>query len=609
MSKSQRTVSLSVEDEQLTLGTSESGYQRLPFWLANATGHNFAWLHLPYEREVNSTGVIICNPLGYEYTHAHRSVRHLADQLAIHRYSTLRFDLYGMGDSPGDLFAEDLLDRWSAEINAAIDTLKSHTGVRSICLLGIRMGATLAAKVAEFTTIEHLILWNPIASGRRYVREMQALDRMSYRVREEQHDYIESAGFIITAAVAADVKKINIGKQACRINGKVLIVHRDDLVPEANLAVALRQQGITVDELTIAGYPGMMAEPQETEVPSEAIRNIINWLEQNPQSGSLSDTGELPINYKHEATLPHHASTELVEKICLFGHETKIFGILSQPVSSSKADFPLIVLLNSGSVHHVGPNRLYVELSRALAAAGFSCLRMDLANLGDSVVGMPANENHPYPDRTDVDVQAVLQCATTKLGFKRIVLAGLCSGAHTAFHEGLENSVVCESILINPLTFYWQEGMSLDIPLAHATLKDAKYYEGAIRNKGKWLKLLKGQVKLGYILKFVAKHARQQMAHRIRRLRAVTGCNVPSRLGLDLIKYSEARRHISFFFSTNDPGYDILLSESPLTAKKNIKQGDIDVFFVEDADHTFSAKLKRDELIEKITSQLKARYR
>ncbi len=608
MNEEQRAVPAPKNEEQLTLGSSESGYQRLPFWLENTAGHNFAWLHLPYDGEAKSTGVIICNPLGYEYTHAHRSVRHIADQLAIHRYPSLRFDLYGMGDSPGDLFAGDLLERWVAEINAAIDTLKSHTGVRSICLLGIRMGATLAAKVAEHRTIEHMVLWSPVASGKRYVREMQALDRMSDRVREGQHDYFESAGFIMTATVAAEIKKIDIGKQACEVKGKILIVHRDDLVAETDLAAALRQQGITVDEITVAGYAGMMAEPQETEVPSVAIGEIINWLEQNPQQVPLNDAAVSPFCYKREARLLHQESTGLIEKICLFDQESKIFGILSLPLQLSTADLPLVVLLNSGSVHHVGPNRLYVELSRALAVAGFSCLRIDLANLGDSVVGTPANENHPYPDHSNVDVNTVLKHATTKLGFKRIVLAGLCSGAHTAFHEGLENSKVCESILINPLTFYWQEGMSLDIPLAHATIKDAKYYEGAIKNKDKWFKLLKGQVELNYILGFVAKHLQQKVAHKYHHFKTMIGLGAPSRLGIDLQKYSDAKRHISFFFSSNDPGYDILVAESPRTAKNNIKRGDIDVFFVEDADHTFSAKLKRDELIEKITHQLKARY-
>ena len=43
---------------------------------------------------------------------------------------------------------------------------------------------------------------------------------------------------------------------------------------------------------------------------------------------------------------------------------------------------------------------------------------------------------------------------------------GMCSGAYMAFHSAaqLGNPIVVESVLINPLTFYWKEGMPNRIP-------------------------------------------------------------------------------------------------------------------------------------------------
>jgi hypothetical protein len=37
---------------------------------------------------------------------------------------------------------------------------------------------------------------------------------------------------------------------------------------------------------------------------------------------------------------------------------------------------------------------------------------------------------------------------------------GLCSGAHNTFHAGLTltDEDIRELVMINPLTFYWQEG-------------------------------------------------------------------------------------------------------------------------------------------------------
>ncbi len=596
-----------INEAPLAQSSAKSGYQRLPFWLESAAGNNFAWLHLPYEGSSNSTGLVICSPLGYEYTHAHRSVRRLADQLAVHRYPTLRFDLHGMGDSPGDLFAEDLLNRWIAEISSAIDALRSQSGVSKICLLGIRMGATLAAKVAEHTPVKHLVLWNPIVTGRRYVREMQALARMAEGFRQDHDDFIESAGFIMTAALAADIKQINLGKQSYKVNGKILVVHRDDLTTENDLATQLRQQGLTVDEITAPGFAAMMAEPQQTEVPIKAIESIVEWLEHNKRQASSNGGGGFVAEFKNAVTLLQN-DVALSEKICLLGRNQQIFGILSQPAHALASHLPLIVMLNSGSVHHVGPNRLYVELCRSLSAVGFACLRIDLKNLGDSVTGLPANENHCYPEHANADVRAVIDSAVEDMKFKRVVLAGICSGAHTAFHAGLNNAAVCESIMINPLTFYWEEGMSLEIPRAHATIKDAKYYEGAMKDKRKWLKLLKGQVEFGYILGFVAKRAKEQTLKKGRQLRALAGFEKPARLCLDLVEYKTARRHLSFFFASSDPGYDILMSESPRTAKQHINRGDIDLSFIDGADHTFSEKSKRDELIDNLRAHLQRRY-
>ena len=129
-----------------------------------------------------------------------------------------------------------------------------------------------------------------------------------------------------------------------------------------------------------------------------------------------------------------------------------------------------------------------------------------------------------------------------------------------------------------------------------------------MKDKRKWLKLLKGQVELGYILRFVTKRVKEQLIKKMRNLRALAGFEKPARLCQDLINYKAARRHLSFFFATSDPGYEILMSESPRTAKQHIKQGDIEVFFIQDADHTFSKKRKRDELVAQLIGHLTSRY-
>src|SRR5205814_78101 len=120
---------------------------------------------------------------------------------------------------------------------------------------------------------------------------------------------------------------------------------------------------------------------------------------------------------------------------CRFGPDEHLFGLLTRRPDSG--DAPAIMMFNAGSVHHVGPNRLYVTLARGLASLGFACLRFDLESLGDSVLREPGRENYPYPRTATRDARAALEFLRQRFGYRRFIVLGLCSGAHTAFHAGL----------------------------------------------------------------------------------------------------------------------------------------------------------------------------
>ena len=65
-----------------------------------------------------------------------------------------------------------------------------------------------------------------------------------------------------------------------------------------------------------------------------------------------------------------------------------------------------IVLLNAGSAHHIGPNRMHVEFSRRMAGEGSRVCRADLRGLGDSRQGPGSRENDPYPAGAVDDVES-----------------------------------------------------------------------------------------------------------------------------------------------------------------------------------------------------------
>lgn len=114
------------------------------------------------------------------------------------------------------------------------------------------------------------------------------------------------------------------------------------------------------------------------------------------------------------------------EQALTFGESGALFGILSLPDELERAR-PAVLIPNNGTDHRTGPGRLHVELARALAAAGFVCLRMDNAGLGDSdlVPGRP-------PPRYAPDLRAAMDALDGQVLGTGYIVLGFGSGADDA---------------------------------------------------------------------------------------------------------------------------------------------------------------------------------
>jgi hypothetical protein len=80
------------------------------------------------------------------------------------------------------------------------------------------------------------------------------------------------------------------------------------------------------------------------------------------------------------------------------------------------------------------------------------------------------------------------------------------------------------------------------------------------------------------------------------------------RLASDLGRYELRGRAIDFFFSRDDPGFELLNSGARWVAKRLRRRGLSTVRLIEDADHTFSRKAWRDDLIDQIVDQASRRF-
>ena len=129
------------------------------------------------------------------------------------------------------------------------------------------------------------------------------------------------------------------------------------------------------------------------------------------------------------------------EQATLFGPRKSLVGIVAQDLSAGGGGgLPAVVILNAGIIHRVGPNRMFVGLSRRLAAAGRTVVRVDLSGIGDSE---PRSDGLAPLDAALADLREVLDSLEATRQIRRVVLVGLCSGAdHSIIYGGSDPRIV-----------------------------------------------------------------------------------------------------------------------------------------------------------------------
>ncbi|MFQ5964634.1 MAG: alpha/beta fold hydrolase [Candidatus Scalinduaceae bacterium] len=141
------------------------------FYFENEEKSLFAILHSP-SKSKERKGIIFCHPYGEEKQLSYRVLVNFARELCNKGFYVLRFDCFGYGDSQGD-FEDATIETQISDTIKSIDFFKSQLKIEKIGLLGLRLGGTISALVAEQDTrIEKLILWSPIISGKVYLNEL-----------------------------------------------------------------------------------------------------------------------------------------------------------------------------------------------------------------------------------------------------------------------------------------------------------------------------------------------------------------------------------------------------------------------------------------------------
>ena len=600
-----------------------------PIFFGAAKRPLFGWFHFPLHLEDvqgHRLGLVICNPFGYEAICAHRSLKRFAQATADLGLPCLRFDYDGTGDSFGSDFDPERLQAWISSVHQAIDALKTRAAVDRVVLLGVRLGATLAALAAvDRTDVIGLVAIAPVLVGKAYLHELRAL-QMTLDLLPAPATFSclpagtqESVGFAISAETQRKLAQIDLTQQTRAPAHQVLLLDRLDLAPNAAWADQLRSLGATVAHRALPGYVEMLLDPHKAQIPAAMLEATLTWLGQHASevatNAAVTSVGKSPngVELRQETTFSTCAELPAggVETFGFIDADSILFGVTSRPVPQMAGSSPPrrvgILLLTAGAIHHVGPNRLHVTLARKWATEGHVVLRVDVSGIGDSHTRAGELENIVYGHRASEDVTMALRHLRAQPEVDRVVVMGLCSGAY----HGLKSAVAGESIdvlvPINPVTFFWKDGMSLDYP-AHIVASESHRYAQTIFKRASWMKLARGEVHVAAFLQLIFRRLLSLVEHHLRNFARRIGRPLAHDLGVELESIAAQGVRVDFLFANGDPGIDLLRLQGGSTVPRLRAQNHLQVHVIKGPDHTFTPMWSHAPLIDRLTSIVNAQH-
>jgi pimeloyl-ACP methyl ester carboxylesterase len=572
----------------------------------DSDGHSlFGWFQGPPAHSMADVGLVICKPFGYEAICAHRSLRAFADAAAAVGVPTLRVDYLGTGDSaPLDPDA-DQLQVWTRDVIAAVSELRRRTGVHQVCLLGVRLGAVLATlAAAEFAVPTPLILIAPVLSGRRYLRDLR-ITRLAALIGKDVSPggsssesaqvspaSMEVSGFPLSAATLAALADVDLTARDPPSTSDVLLIDGKSLPVAAAWARQLSERGVRT---TYSALPGLiemlMTAPQAATIPREMIAATQAWLREIVSAVPARSNGRYVLAYSADSEVmtlrsdgPAHLDP-MTERSVFFGPDSAIFGIITEP-RPGESRRRAVIMLNAGADLHVGVHGMHVSLARQWASRGYVVLRMDLAGLGDSRKRPGQADNEVFPTTALDDIRAALQLLRDRYAVGDITLFGLCSGAYHALRAAADGAAVNRILMVNPLNFFWKNGMILDNLQSADVVRDAALYRQRLWSWAAWKRLMSGKVEIVRIAKIYMARPMLAVEGALYDVARRIGVRLRHDLGRELEEIDARGVRIVFVFARGEPGLGLLKIEAGSALRRLGERCRVRI--IDDADHSFS---------------------
>jgi uncharacterized protein len=252
------------------------------FYFGTSAAPLFGVYHPPRGARVRDHGVVLCYPYGQEYMRGHRAFRQLALLLARVGFHVLRFDYSSTGDSGGESQDVDL-DRWAEDLDAAIDELRETADIGGVSLVGARLGAAVAARLAAGRAdIDSIVCWDPVVRGQDYLDEILSGAALEGTPADGPTAVLAGVnGFPVTRRLRDQIRGLDLCGAAVATPSAVHVVVSEDRPEYAPLARALetRAAGASYVHIPARGNWNEVDNFGSALLPQEVIQGIVQWFD------------------------------------------------------------------------------------------------------------------------------------------------------------------------------------------------------------------------------------------------------------------------------------------------------------------------------------------
>jgi pimeloyl-ACP methyl ester carboxylesterase len=256
-----------------------------PFYFGPKDRRLFGTYHTPSVKRSVPAGALLCYPFLQEYFRSHRAFLRLATLLVGRGWHVLRFDYSGCGDSYGD--GPSGPDAWAQDVRLASVELRERAGTSRLALIGLRLGASLAAAAASSVRPLHqLVLWDPV-DGPEYLRELDnfrhsaTLSPPARRKVEQFGTNDRGVGLDLAPELRQSIGRLDLDVQLSACADHVLVLDTQESDWTARFARRLAEgRHVTFKRLTERPIwvERKRNDPRNIKVPTASLQAIVDWM-------------------------------------------------------------------------------------------------------------------------------------------------------------------------------------------------------------------------------------------------------------------------------------------------------------------------------------------